>query len=72
MIRLLTARTVSVEKSIPLSTLYKMVRESSIPHVRLGKAVRFPADALEEWFAAQVRYPTLKRDQLSSGRSKCG
>lgn len=39
------------------SWVEKEARADRIPHVRLGKYVRFEADALVAWWRAQARGP---------------
>ena len=34
---------------IPKSTLYKKYRTLKIPHLKIGKQVRFPKTLLEKW-----------------------
>ena len=34
------------------STVYKLVRTGALPAVHLGRIVRVPAEALEQWLAA--------------------
>lgn len=31
------------------ATIYSLVREGKIPHIRLGRAVRFRPASIEEW-----------------------
>lgn len=50
--RLLTAREVADRTGIPLSRIYELVRLEKLPHVRLGRAVRFSAEAVREWLDA--------------------
>lgn len=33
---------------------YALIREGTIPSIRLGKSLRVPVDRLREWVAAQV------------------
>lgn len=47
--KLLTADVVSAELSIPKHRIYELCRRNQIPHVRLGRTVRFNATALAEW-----------------------
>ena len=50
--RLLHTAEVAGMTGISKARLYELVREGSIPHVRLGRAVRYPAPALREWIDA--------------------
>lgn len=36
-------------------TLWRLTREAVIPHVRLGRAVLYPADELRAWLAERAR-----------------
>jgi len=47
--RLLKAQEVSEQTSIPLSRIYELAREGSLPCVRMGRAMRFSAPAVLEW-----------------------
>jgi len=46
---LLGAQEVSDRLGIRLHRTYELAREQQIPHVRIGRQVRFDAAALEEW-----------------------
>ena len=50
--KLLTAKEVSKAISLPVHRLYELVRLDAIPHVRLGRTVRFNATALADWLDA--------------------
>jgi excisionase family DNA binding protein len=43
--------------SVPASWVLAEARANRIPHVRLGRYVRFSADDLEEWWRARIRGP---------------
>lgn len=34
---------------VPRSTLYELVRSQHLPHVRLGRSLRFTREHLERW-----------------------
>ena len=53
--RLLRAKEVRDRYALPSSSLYKLVKENRIPHLRFGEAVRFPEDTLEAWIRARIR-----------------
>ncbi len=36
------------------STLYKWVERSFIPHIRIGKRIKFDPKALESWIASRT------------------
>ena len=50
--RLLSADEVSKQTGLPRARIYELVRSDAIPHVRLGRTVRFSADALLDWIEA--------------------
>ena len=55
---LLTYGQVSRQLGLPLGTLYALVHEARIPHVRLGKRlVRFRASHLERWVEDRTVIP---------------
>ena len=47
--RLLSAQDVSDATGLPKWRVYELTRSDDIPHVRLGRAVRYSAQALAEW-----------------------
>jgi len=51
--------------SVPASWVLAEARANRIPHVRLGRYVRFSADDLEEWWRARMRGPWRARDAAS-------
>jgi excisionase family DNA binding protein len=53
--KLLKADDVAALLSVRKDYVYKLVREESIPHVRLGRSVRFRAEAVEDWLKAVER-----------------
>ena len=55
---LLTYDQVSRRLGLPLGTLYALVHEARIPHVRLGKRlVRFRSADLERWLSDRTVAP---------------
>jgi len=60
--RLLDARQASVLLSVPASWLLAEARHARIPHVRLGRYVRFHRDTLFAWVAELERGPTPSRN----------
>lgn len=44
---------------VPKSWVLAEARAERIPHVRLGRYVRFEADALREWWEARRRGPRV-------------
>lgn len=47
--RLATAETLADFLGIPRWRIYYLVRDDMIPHVRMGRQVRFDLDAVERW-----------------------
>ena len=52
---LLTLDEVVTWLRVPRSWVYARTRKGQIPHVKLGKYLRFPRQALAEWLGAQNR-----------------
>lgn len=56
--------------NVPASWVLAQARADRIPHVRLGRYVRFDADELCEWWKARSRggssAPTVKEHLLST------
>jgi excisionase family DNA binding protein len=51
--------------SVPASWVLAEARANRIPHVRLGRYVRFSADELEAWWRARMRGPWRSRGAAS-------
>jgi excisionase family DNA binding protein len=47
--RLLRATEVAAVLGLGRSKVYDMMKRGQLPVVRIGKAIRVPADALERW-----------------------
>jgi excisionase family DNA binding protein len=47
----MTLKELSVYLKIPASSLYKVVREGSIPGLKIGKHWRFNRLAIDEWIS---------------------
>jgi excisionase family DNA binding protein len=54
---LLTADEAAVLLGVPKSWVMEQARHDRIPHVRLGRYVRFDEDALLEWVSRRQRGP---------------
>lgn len=54
----LTIDDLAVYLKIPKSTLYKLVREGSVPCQKVGKHWRFHKDAIDAWLKQQ---PSTKK-----------
>ena len=53
--------------NVPASWVLAEARADRIPHVRLGRYVRFSEDALREWCDGQHRGPRRTTDVTSNG-----
>lgn len=51
--------------SVPMSWVLTEARADRIPHVRLGRYVRFSAEELEEWWRSRARGPRRTRAAAS-------
>jgi excisionase family DNA binding protein len=49
--RLLTAAEVAERLRVTTGWVYAATRANRLPHIRLGRYVRFRADAIERWIA---------------------
>lgn len=75
--RALSPETVASRLEIPVSQVYSLMREGKLPSVKLGKYVRVPEEALEEWLQSQLdnRYtrrilPSNERLRVKSGAAE--
>jgi excisionase family DNA binding protein len=59
---LLDAKQAGELLGVPASWCLREARANRIPHVRLGRYVRFDADALEAWWRARLRGPVRAPD----------
>ena len=50
---LLTAQEVSPIIRMPKARVYQLIAEGILPHVRIGKSIRVPRAAFEDWLANQ-------------------
>lgn len=53
--RLLEADDVARYLGMRTDWVYREVRAGRLPHIRLGRAVRFRRDSIEAWLAARER-----------------
>ena len=59
--RLLTAQELEEHfGSVSLQRIYRLTREGVIPHVRLGRAIRFNPQAVNLWLSAGGSGPTCE------------
>jgi excisionase family DNA binding protein len=47
--RLLTAQTLAEHLDLPLWRVYELAREGQIPHLRIGRSLRFDPVAVSGW-----------------------
>ncbi|MFQ5670995.1 MAG: helix-turn-helix domain-containing protein [Acidobacteriota bacterium] len=57
----LTIEELSEYLKIPKSTLYKLVREGSVPCQKVGKHWRFHKEAIDEWLRQHPEHGDTKR-----------
>lgn len=50
-----TARDAARSLAISERKLWTLTKEGAIPHVKIGRSVRYPADELRAWLAAQLK-----------------
>jgi excisionase family DNA binding protein len=53
--QLLTAEEVAELLRLPVSTIYDLARTGRLPHLRIGRALRFSQHDLEEHLAERCR-----------------
>ena len=58
---LLTIQQASQITGVSISTLYKWVNQRKVPHIKLGKLVKFDPAKLEEWIKQQTVMPMPSR-----------
>jgi excisionase family DNA binding protein len=63
---LLTAEDVAAMLGMGTDWIYAQVRADRIPHVRLGRYVRFRAESIEEWICG------LERGSMSAATKRRG
>ena len=64
--QLLTAREVAELLRLPVSTVYELARTERLPHLRIGRAMRFSREDLETYLADVCRsVPGRRRDELA-------
>lgn len=65
--RLIDATAAGDLLGVPKSWVLAEARRDRIPHVRLGRYVRFEADVLAAWWEAQRRGPVPSIDEQKAG-----
>lgn len=58
--QLLTSKQLSELLQVNLSTVYKWTHMGFIPHVKLGKSIRFNKQDVERWLSERQRKGRLK------------
>lgn len=56
-VELLTPEQVAEMLQVKLSTLYSWTHQRRIPHLKVGRLVRFTQSDLEEWLQGKQRAP---------------
>ncbi|MGI8439858.1 MAG: helix-turn-helix domain-containing protein [Thermoleophilaceae bacterium] len=69
---LLDAGQASELLNVPKGWVLAEARADRIPHVRLGRYVRFEAELLEEWWRSRARGPVGSALPKRSGRGGAG
>jgi excisionase family DNA binding protein len=69
---LLTADQVAADLGVSKDWIYAEVRAGRIPHVRLGRNVRFRADSIDQWIAELESATTTKRRSAASSGTPTG
>ena len=64
---LLTAEDVAAMLGMGTDWIYAQVRADRIPHVRLGRFVRFRAESIEQWICELERGATMNGDNKRRG-----
>jgi len=60
----LTVKELATEFKLAKSTIYALVANGQLPHVRFGTAIRFRRDAVEAWLESQERF--AEESQISA------
>ena len=59
----LSATEVSEQTGISISLVRKLTRSGEIPHIRVGRRILYPAEALAEWLSENtIGGTTIKKD----------
>lgn len=66
---LLTAEQAADLLNVPASWVLAEARADRVPHVRLGRYVRFEAGELESWWQTRARGPWRKRAAATTAQS---
>lgn len=64
----LSAVKVADRTGLSLSTIRKLTRSGEIPHIRVGRRILYPAEALAEWLSENtIGGTTIKKDGAANG-----
>ena len=66
-VQLLTAEDVAAMLGMGTDWIYAQVRANRIPHVKLGRYVRFRAESIEQWLGELERGATMNVDKKRRG-----
>jgi excisionase family DNA binding protein len=64
---LLTAEDVAAMLGMGTDWIYAQVRANRIPHVRLGRYVRFRSESIDQWIRELERGATMNGDKKRRG-----
>jgi excisionase family DNA binding protein len=63
----LTAKELSKLLRVNISTVYKLIRQGSIPSFRIGNDWRFRTELIERWMAEKSMFARQVRKVIESG-----
>jgi excisionase family DNA binding protein len=66
--QLLTAEDVATMLGMGTDWIYTQVRANQIPHVRLGRYVRFRAESIDRWISELEREATINVGKSAGAR----
>lgn len=61
--RLHNAQEIAAARGIPLWRVYELAREQGMPHIRLGRSLRFDPAAVDDWLKAGGTGPWRPEDR---------
>lgn len=68
-VRLIDAKAAGEQLGVPHSWLLAEARANRVPHVRLGRYVRFSPVELADWTESQLRGPRFFSGRTARGRN---
>jgi excisionase family DNA binding protein len=66
---LMTVTEVARRLSLGRATTYRLVQQGELPSVRVGRAVRVPVQALDDWVEARTRSRAASTARTRGGRT---